>query len=93
MSKLQLELLAAKQHDIWSHWMKYQFSKCIPQKVMSKNATTGQMEEIETGNLVIPKSLVERWTRQMETDYVHLTEEEKQSDRNQVKKFAQLINK
>ena len=69
------ERLASIQHDIWSHWMKYQFSKC----------------EEKDGSLIIPKELVERWKYQMNTKYSNLTEKEKDSDREQVSKFIHLI--
>lgn len=71
-----IEDLAAVQHDIWSHWMNYQFSCCI------KN---------EDGSLTIPADKVKRWSKQMETSYEDLTDKEKQSDRNQVLKFVHLI--
>ena len=70
------EHLAAVQHEIWSHWMKYQFSKC---------------GKFGLGSLIIPKELVEQWTRQMNTPYEKLTEKEKASDREQVDKFWGLI--
>lgn len=85
------ELLADKQHEIWAHWMKYQFSKCQPHKISSLNTRTKEYEDIETGGLVIPKDLVERWKRQMETPYSKLTDKEKESDREQVRKFIDLI--
>lgn len=69
------EKMADKQHQIWAHWMKYFFSKC----------TT----DID-GNIVVPKELVERWTRQMNTEYENLSESEKDSDRNIVKQFRLL---
>lgn len=86
-----IEKLADKQHEIWSHWMKYQFSKCKPQVIKSFNSKTKQEEEIKTGNLVIPNELVNRWFSQMHTPYSELTEKEKESDREQVRKFADLL--
>lgn len=73
--KDNLEELASIQHDIWSHWMKYMFSVC---------------ENID-GHLVIPEKLVGRWEAQLETKYKDLTEKEKESDREQVRKFNHLI--
>lgn len=70
------EMLAAKQHEIWAHWMKYQFSRCI---------------QNEDGSLTIPADSVERWHRQIYTDYADLTELEKESDRHQVDKFIDLV--
>ncbi len=71
----QRERLAALQHDIWAHWIRYQFSCCI------KN---------EDGSLTIPADKVERWTRQKDTAYMHLTEREKESDREQADKVIKL---
>lgn len=59
MNAKLFEQLANIQHQIWSHWMKYQFSQCI------KN---------EDGSLTIPSDKVEHWTRQINTDYNDLTE-------------------
>ena len=53
-------------HDIWSHWMRYFFTQCLP---------TGP-----NGTLIIPRYLEDRWKRLMETDFEDLTEEEKKSD-------------
>ncbi len=69
---LTLEQAADAQHIIWSHWMRYQFSKCEPR---------------EDGSLVIPADLVERWKRQMDTAYCDLSEDEKESDRKIVYRF------
>ena len=72
------EGIAAVQHDlIWAHWTKYQFSKCI------QNAD---------GSLTIPAELVERWTRQANTLYVNLTDQEKVSDLHQADKVLDLID-
>lgn len=67
-----LEEMAAIQHDIWAHWMKYMFSKC---QVSSE------------GMPIIPKALADRWARQVTTKYADLPEEEKQSDREVVNQF------
>ena len=69
------EKKAKAMHDVWSHWMKYQFSMC------HKNSD---------GDTVIPKELVERWERQANTEYGNLTEKEKQSDRDVATKFLAL---
>ena len=60
------EKLAEETHNVWSSWMKYMFSK--------GKDTLG-------GTWVMPKWAVQRWTRQMNTPYSDLSEEEKQSDR------------
>ena len=59
------EQLANLAHEQWSGWMRYQFSK-------------GTMNE--DGTWTMPAWAVERWTRQMNTPYLELSEEEKQSD-------------
>jgi hypothetical protein len=71
---------ANKQHQIWSHWMRYMFTQCdfgLPSVLSS----------MENGSCIIPKEKVDRWIKQMNTDYKDLTDEEKESDRNIVKKF------
>ena len=69
------EKMADKQHQVWTHWMDYFFSRCT----IDSN-----------GNAVVPKDLVERWKRQMATSYENLSESEKGSDRNVVKQFKLL---
>lgn len=70
------EALADVSHDIWSHWMRWQFSVC------TRNAD---------GSLTIPAERVERWTRQINTTYADLSEAEKESDREQADKILAVI--
>jgi len=63
---MDVEKLAAAQHEIWSRWMRWQFSCCN--------------EMPESGNLIIPAMKVERWKKQMNTPFDKLSEEEKESD-------------
>ena len=72
------ERLAAEQHEIWSHWTRYQFSVC---------------EVNEDGSLTIPADKVDRWTRQMDTYYSYLSEHEKESDRHQADKILAVLEK
>ena len=65
-----LEFHAERQHQIWGHWMEYQFSLC---------------EELSDGSLIIPAEKVERWKRQLATSYDELSEEERESDRQVVR--------
>ena len=67
-----LNKLSDAQHDIWSHWMKYLFSVS---------------EKLEDGSYKIDKEKAEKWNRQMMTDFNDLSEKEKESDRDIVKKF------
>ena len=76
--KLQslMEKLADAEHERWSHWQRYLHSKC---------------ERTDDGSLVIPAHLVERWETQMNTPYSVLSEEEKESDREQVRRYLPII--
>lgn len=68
--------LAALQHEIWAHWMKYLFS------VSAENAD---------GSVTIPADKVERWIRQVNTDYQRLPEREKVGDLEQADKVLALL--
>ncbi len=75
-----IEQLADKEHDSWARWMEYLFSKC---------------DVVDDGDgyehYVIPRELVARWKRQAATPYVELSEQEKQSDRNEVAHILPII--
>lgn len=77
---MKLEEKADKQHQIWSHWMKYMFSQC-------DFGLPTVMSAIENGSCIIPKEKVKRWAKQMNTDYKDLAENEKQSDIDIVNNF------
>ena len=77
-----IEELSAIQHEIWSHWMKYLFGT-------TKTAFDRNGNHI---GLAIPSGLCAGWGRQMNTMYEDLTEDEKQSDREQVYKFYNLVD-
>ena len=70
------EKLAAIEHERWADWQKYVHSKC------RSNAF---------GGLVIPSILVEQWERQIYTPYSMLSEKEKESDRDQVRRYWDLV--
>jgi hypothetical protein len=70
------EKLADYAHVTWSGWMKYLFDRSV---------------ECDDGTVVIPKELVDRWKRQLNTDYQDLPEEEKESDRNEAKKIISIM--
>ena len=71
------ENLAALAHDgIWSHWMKYMFSKCV---------------ENPDGSLTIPYDLAFRWWKQAYTLYKDLPEDMKPSDREQADKMLEVL--
>ncbi len=81
-----IEQLAELEHDQWSHWMRYLFSKCFEQKKLGNNYIYNK-----TGNLIIPEELVKRWKRQMKTEHKDLSEKEKESDRVWAKKVIKLL--
>lgn len=71
------EKLAAIEHQRWSDWQRYVHGLCARQV---------------DGSLVIPAEQVARWERQINTDYPDLTEDEKNSDREQVDRYWPLIS-
>lgn len=70
------ERLAEYAHSAWSGWMRYLFSKCY---------------NTIDGRATIPIWAVDRWTRQSETEYAALPEEEKRSDRQEADKMLAVI--
>lgn len=71
-----IEKLADYEHDRWARWQKYLFSKCMIH---------------QDGSLTIPKEFVDRWTRQVNTDYIDLSEREKDSDRKEAIRIIECI--
>jgi len=70
------EKLAAIEHKRWADWQKYMHSVCA----------VGY-----GGSLRIPAKFVKGWKRQIATPYVELSEKEKESDRDQVRRYWPLI--
>lgn len=64
------------EHNRWSKWQKHLHSRCIPQ---------------EDGSLLIPADLVQRWERQIATNYSDLSESEKESDRKEARTYIPLV--
>lgn len=71
-----IEELASLEHERWSHWQRYMHEK-------------GQRQP--DGSLVLPAELVARWEKQISLPYVQLDAHEKESDREQVRKYIPLI--
>lgn len=71
-----MERLAAIEHERWAHWQRYLHDQCA---------------RLDDGSLVIPKELVERWEAQITTPYADLTPEERESDRDQVRRYLPII--
>jgi hypothetical protein len=68
--------LASLCHDQWAGWMIYLFGKCTHNP---------------DGSVTIPKSLVDRWQKQLNTPYDLLSKEEKDSDLKEADKFIKLF--
>lgn len=71
-----VEALAEIEHQRWAHWQKYLHSRC---------------EQQSDGSMLIPAELVKKWEVQISTPYRELSEQEKQSDREQVHKYLPVI--
>lgn len=78
-----LEELADYAHDAWSRWMKHLFGKCILKNV----------DNFAELKMMIPKEFVDRWQRQLTTDYKNLPEPEKESDRKEARKMLEIITR
>lgn len=85
IDEILLDKFADKVHDVWARWMKYQFSLCKEEVLQS-----GAEEEV-TGAIIIPKGLVDRWVRQMETEYKDLPEGENESYIEIAKEFLKIL--
>lgn len=70
-----IEAFADLAHAQWQGWMKYMLSK-------------GTLNP--DGTWTMPADLFQRWTRQMETPYSELPEEEKLSDREEAVKMISV---
>jgi len=71
-----IEACGIVEHESWSGWMNYLFSKCT---------------ENDDGSVTIPTWAAERWKRQASTSYTNLSEQEKESDRVEVRKYLAAI--
>lgn len=71
-----IETLAGIEHERWSHWQRYMHGKC---------------ERHADGSLTISPDLVLQWERQFATSYSNLTESEKESDREQVRRYLPVV--
>ena|SRR3990167_7516806 len=75
-----IELGAAIEHERWARWQDYVHSQCV------NNRDDGDSRR------TIPKELYERAKRQINTPYEDLSEEEKESDRKQVRYYNGLLS-
>ena len=74
------EALADVSHEIWAHWMRYQFSQMV-----------GVVNH-EGAWLAMRATQEMRWKRQANTSYADLSESEKQSDRDQADKILAVFD-
>lgn len=72
-----IENLADAEHASWARWMDYLFSRC--------RAGLG-------GTMHMSYDDVTHWRRQIETPYTALSEQEKESDRNEVRHILPFID-
>jgi hypothetical protein len=70
------EELASIEHERWSHWQRYMHSKAKIQP---------------DGSMIFSAELIGRWEKQAATSYADLSEREKKSDREQVRRYSSLI--
>ncbi len=70
------EKLADIEHQRWANWQMY----------LHKHITEKE------GELTLPKESVNRWEGQIQTPYEKLTENEKDSDREEVEKYWHIID-
>lgn len=71
-----VESLAAVEHARWAHWQRYVHDK-------------GKRRP--DGAILLPAELVTRWDAQIATPYAELSEAEKESDREQVRRYLPII--
>lgn len=71
-----IERLASAEHERWAHWQRHMHD---------------QGERLSDGSLLIPAELVARWESQIRLPYSDLNDSEKDSDREQVRRYLPLI--
>jgi hypothetical protein len=74
--KLLIEVLADIEHQRWADWQKHLH------EISDKN---------DDGSIRLNPLDVQRWEMQINTHYNNLSEEEKESDREQVKRYLNII--
>lgn len=73
-----IDALAAIEHERWSHWQQYLHNCGVKQS---------------DGSLLLPAELVARWEEQISTSFDQLSEDEKNSDREQVHRYLPVIRR
>jgi hypothetical protein len=77
------ERLAALQHEIWAHWMRFM----LAQGCYRELELDGKAQRV----WIMPEEKRVRWGRQMNTPYEALSEHERGSDREQADKILALL--
>ena len=80
----RVEEFASLEHDRWSRWQSYLHSKLY-------EIGTEQDVSYNYHLKVLPTENWQRWERQINTKYADLSEEEKQSDRDQVYPYIEAL--
>lgn len=80
-----IEQLADKEHASWARWMQYLLNKCVAHWTVNADGFD------QYNGVLIPPGLVEHWQRQIRTPYADLSEQEKQSDREEVAHILPII--
>ena len=73
-----LENLAAIEHERWAHWQRFMHE---------------QGKRQSDGSLLLPADLIAKWDRLIKTPYAQLTEKERESDRDQVRRYLPIVAK
>jgi len=81
------ERLAAEVHKVWAEWMEYMFSQGYTKKTSHAIFGKPSPEEI----WVMPEEKIDRWQRQMKTDYQDLPEGEKESERYIAERYLEHL--
>ena len=82
----RFEDLARIEHERWASWQKYFHSKCV--KIIDVDDKTGEETLRE---VTIPIKYYKNLERLIETTYKDLSEKEKDSDREQVMRYWNII--
>ena len=79
---------SAIEHERWADWQKYCFEKLKIERYYEREVAL-KTDDTEGDNY---KWQIYNWWRQIETPYKDLSEEEKDSDREQVMRYWYLID-
>ena len=74
-----MEKLADIEHQRWADWQQHLHDRCECLEIKGEK------------NLLINTEDYKRWDMQIHTDYKDLSEEEKESDRKQVRRYLPLL--